>query len=110
MKVYIAGPMRGKPDFNFPAFHAAAASFRADGHEVFNPAEADLSEFNTVENVQAFYEHDKEYMKRHVMRKDLLWILDHAEAIAMLPGWMNSPGANAELALAKYLNLKEIYL
>ena len=27
--VYIAGPMTGLPDFNYPAFHAAASAWRA---------------------------------------------------------------------------------
>lgn len=38
-KIYIAGPMSGLVDFNFPAFHKMAASFRAQGFEVVNPAE-----------------------------------------------------------------------
>lgn len=39
MKLYIAGPMTGLPDLDFPAFHEAAAKLRAQGHEVINPAE-----------------------------------------------------------------------
>lgn len=39
MKLYIAGPMTGLPDLNFPAFHAEAARLRALGYEVSNPAE-----------------------------------------------------------------------
>jgi len=110
MRVYLAGPMRGYKDFNFPAFFAAAEKFKAEGHEVFNPAEADLEEFGTVENVQKLYEADPEKLKRHVMKKDLLWLLDHAEAIAMLPGWEKSFGANVEFVLAEYLKLKQIFL
>jgi len=38
MKIYIAGPMSGLPEFNYPAFHAADAELRALGHETLNPA------------------------------------------------------------------------
>ncbi len=34
MRIYIAGPMRGVPKFNFPAFDLAAARIRA---ELFHP-------------------------------------------------------------------------
>ena len=40
--VYLSGPMTGLPDFNRPAFHAAAAALRAQGYVVINPAEVDL--------------------------------------------------------------------
>ena len=37
--IYIAGPMTGKQDLNFPLFHREAARLRADGWTVVNPAE-----------------------------------------------------------------------
>ena len=38
-RIYISGPMTGLPEFNFPAFHAAAAKLRERGHAAVNPAE-----------------------------------------------------------------------
>jgi uncharacterized protein DUF4406 len=40
VKIYISGRMSGLPEFNFPAFHKAAADWRAAGWEVVNPAES----------------------------------------------------------------------
>jgi hypothetical protein len=39
--IYIAGPMTGYPNFNFQAFHDAAAKWKALGWKVWNPAEKD---------------------------------------------------------------------
>lgn len=44
MRWYVSGPMTGLPLLNFPAFHAAAAKLRAQGHEVINPAEMDAAD------------------------------------------------------------------
>lgn len=86
-RVYIAGPMTGHPDFNFPAFHAAAAAWRAQGWDVFNPAE----EFggNTGLPYRAYVEHD-------------LTALLQCDAVAMLHGWdgPESRGAVWERAIA----------
>ena len=35
MRIYVAGPMTGYPDLNFPAFHAAAAALRDVFGELF---------------------------------------------------------------------------
>jgi hypothetical protein len=111
MKIYLAGPMRGIPEFNFPAFHAAAAKLRADGHFVFSPAErdiekagVDISKGNAAgDNALAEAQHG--FNLREALRDDLEFICLHADAIAVLPGWENSKGVNAERATAIALGL-----
>lgn len=48
MKAYIAGPMRGIPEGNHPAFHAAQKSWEADGWQVFSPAVMDVGSGKAV--------------------------------------------------------------
>ena len=114
MKIYLAGPMRGIEKFNFPAFFEAAVRLRADNHEVFNPAEADLKKYGPgvfdsdtgdLKDVK-----DSGFILREALAKDTNWICLHAEAIALLPGWEKSKGACAEKALAEALGLKIICL
>lgn len=113
MKIYLAGPMSGIPQFNFPSFFAAADKLRADGHEVFSPAENDISRhgsgwWETSDGSHKNLPPGINY--RDCLRDDLNWILDNAEAIAHLPGWEFSKGVNAEHALGLALGLKMIYL
>lgn len=115
MRIYLAGPMTGIPKFNFPKFLAAACALREMGHEVFCPAENDIATYGEEPFMSsALGRHDDiEHLGctyRAVMKTDLSWICDYAEGIAMLPGWENSKGANAEWALAKCLGLEIIYL
>jgi len=106
MKIYLAGPMRGLPEFNFPAFYAAAANLRAEGHEVFCPAEKDNERHGTDiskgnadgDEAKATLEHG--FNLREALHLDLRYICLEADAIAMLPGWQNSKGATAEHATA----------
>lgn len=114
-KVYLAGPMRGIPHFNFPAFHAAAAMLRAQGYTVFNPAERDIARHGGVDitnatgsEVQAQKDHG--FSLRDALRDDTQFICLEADEIAMLPGWENSSGARAEHALSLALGHSTQYL
>lgn len=112
MKLYLAGPMRNIPEFNFPAFNAAAGRLRAAGHEVFNPAENDIknhgkdfsSDYKTGDEQQLAK--DTGFTIRIALGQDLAWICAEAEGIALLPGWENSKGATAERATAIALGLQ----
>ena len=116
MKIYLAGPMRGKPEFNFPAFMRAAKYLRAEGHEVFNPAEKDNEKFGTdISKGNADGRIDVAasqhgFSLREALGADLAWICAEADAIALLPGWQGSLGATAEFATAVALGLVAIEL
>jgi hypothetical protein len=115
MNIYVAGPMRGIPQFNFPAFNSAAKRLRASGHSVFNPAERDIAEHgddfvkdnDTGSEEQATQ--DFGFDLREALGDDLAWICKHADAIYLLTGWEDSRGAKAEKAVAEALNLEVYY-
>lgn len=115
MNIYLAGPMRGIPAFNFPAFDFAAAKLRADGHVVFSPAERD----RTIHGValednptgdEALATANVGFSLREALGADTEYICKHATAIALLPGWEKSSGVTAERALALALGLTQIIL
>ena len=101
--------MRGIPDFNFPAFHAAAAKLRSDGHIVFNPAERDEEMHGKgVSNSPTGDLQDiakTGFSLREALEADTTWICRHGDGIALLPGWEKSKGAVAERALGIALGL-----
>ncbi len=89
MRVYISGPMTGYPDWNKPAFAAAADQLRDRGYEPMNPAEVKLGPGATWEQY---------------MREDLKLLMD-CEAVALLPGWEQSRGATLEASIARRLGM-----
>lgn len=112
MKIYVAGPMRGIPEFNFPAFHAATARLRAEGHEVFNPAERDIEHHGVdiskgnAAGCEDLAAKQHGFNLREALKDDLEFICLHADAVAVLPGWEKSKGAQAEVATAHALGLR----
>ena len=97
---YLAGPMRNVPDYNFPAFDFAAEKLREEGYTVFSPADNDRE----TDNQGASFD------IRRALRDDTRWICLYADAVALLPGWENSKGAKAEIALAEALGLTVVVL
>lgn len=89
MKVYLAGPMTGYPNLNFPLFHSEAARLRAMGYEVVNPAEINA---------------DPKADWAGCMREDIRELVG-CDGIALLPGWSKSRGASLELYIAEALGM-----
>lgn len=116
LDIYIAGPMSGIKEFNFPAFFAAADLLIRLGHRVFNPAERDKSRHGGVDISIGMSGDIAELVSKHgfslrdALRDDTHYICTTANAIAMLPGWEASKGARAEHALAFALGHQILYL
>lgn len=86
-RIYIAGPMTGLPENNYPAFNAVAKDLRALGYEVENPAENPACE--TWEG----------YMRLSLRQIAL------CDEVYFLRGWANSRGATFERKVAQELGL-----
>jgi hypothetical protein len=108
MKLYLAGPMTGIEHYNFPAFDAAAKQLREAGHTVFNPAENDRENGFDATGLKGHEAAEKGFNLREALKQDLSWICDHAEGIALLPGWEESKGARTEVALGNALGIKAL--
>lgn len=93
-RIYVAGPMRGMPEHNFPAFERAAAELRAEGWTVCSPVD-----------VGRLFANDPTVHGSEYIREDLLH-LARCDAIALLPGWEVSVGARCEVAVAITIGLQ----
>jgi hypothetical protein len=91
-RLYLAGPMTGIEDFNFPAFNKMAAELRARGYLVENPAE-----HGVVENAEW-----ADYMAYDLTRLGL------CGQVAVLPGWESSKGARLEVHIAHELGMSVV--
>lgn len=108
MKIYIAGPMRGRPDFNFPAFDEAKRLLTADGHDVVSPADIDRDHGLTPANLG---DPNREFSRKEVLpfvQRDVQALIG-CDAIYLLEGWEQSKGARAEKALAEWMGLEIRY-
>lgn len=87
-KAYIAGPMTGKPNWNFQAFHEAARVLRAEGYDVNNPAE----HFNG----------ETKLPRKTYMRGAYVAVLE-SDVVFVLRGWKESLGATDEVLIAMHV-------
>lgn len=90
MRVYIAGPMSGLPDFNYPAFNDAEQRLRKHGHDPINSARLDGRE-----GCRTWLDY---------MRAALRDVAD-CDGIALLDGWQESRGAALEAHVGRSLDL-----
>lgn len=107
--VYIAGPMRGYEDYNFPMFDRATAFFEREGWIVISPAELDRLYEGWGAAPPWGWKGTKEDYRRFILR-DIHAIIENCTAVAFLPGWEDSKGAKVERAIAEFFALEIIDL
>lgn len=102
MIIYVAGPMRGYPEENKPAFEAAKKlieqDFKSQGIEVqvIIPHDIMPKELNGPLPMEMY------------IRSDVELVLNSA-MVYMLRGWEKSKGASAEHAIALWANTQVRY-
>ncbi len=103
-RIYVCGPMRSKPYFNFPAFFLAETRLRRDGWDVVNPASFDEAEgVNWRDNPGGVL--PEGFDVKATAQRDLDALLS-CDAIYLLRGWSRSMGAQAEYAVARWCGLE----
>jgi len=97
LRIYIAGPMRGVEKFNFPLFFKVEGWLREHDWEPVSPAQMDVM----IDGLDPLDPHPNEDLGiDYYMQRDLPAVRS-CDAVAMLPGWEGSTGANRELAEAR---------
>lgn len=92
---YICGPMSGYPQFNIPAFDAAAAYMRSLGYYVVSPAELDSPE----ERAACLASPDGQSTGKSwgsCLARDVQIVADEVEGLVLLDNWEKSRGAKLE--------------
>lgn len=108
MRLYVAGPMSGYKDFNFPAFLRATRALIALGFDVTNPAEKestadgkpDLSSIPV-----AWGGTNQDITPGSIRAKDIRDLL-LCTGVVLLEGWVESWGALLEAAIAQTCGMK----
>lgn len=88
MKLYIAGPMTGLDELNYPAFENAAKLLREAGYKIVSPHEFVLPE-----------------SQRIIALKWDVREITLSDGIATLEGCENSEGAKFECYIANFLEI-----
>jgi hypothetical protein len=86
LRLYLAGPMTGHPQFNYLEFQRQAKIWRDRGYEIESPAES----FNGETG-----------LPREIYINNGLNLIEKSDGVLCMKGWENSPGARLEVQYAR---------
>jgi hypothetical protein len=98
--IYISGPMRGIPRFNFGQFDLAADLWKGIGCRVVNPAARGWGQGDPVTGTGVSEQEVQDWLRIDI--RDITF----CDAIALLPGWEDSEGARLEAAVGYAIGLE----
>lgn len=103
-KYYLAGPMTGIPQFNYPAFREATKHLRSQGLDIISPVEQDSAKYQELA-IKSKNGHHKDVEETgdtwgDILAKDVKIVADEVDGVVVLPGWSESRGARLEVFVA----------
>lgn len=101
-KIYLAGPMTGKPGLNWDAFFLTEGYLEDQGWVVVNPARLDAEQGIDPDRAMSEYDYTA------CAYRDMIALLD-CNAIYLMVDWQHSKGACWERALAKHNKIRRFY-
>ena len=104
MRIYIAGPMRGLPRYNFDEFDKAEERLRASGRIPVSPARMDRAIWGFDGSGEL-----TEGMRRETVFPIDVQVIPTCHGMYLLRGWEKSAGAILEVAYAQALGLQISY-
>jgi hypothetical protein len=104
--IYIGGGMESVGgNWNEPLFDHVAKKLRARGYNVLNPWDLTRELIGPLPKLLAMSKEEQKKTRKGLLAKELVWIINNADRVVLLPDWRRSPGATAEHAVATALNI-----
>jgi hypothetical protein len=101
-RLYVAGPMTGIPEMNYPMFFRVEETLKASGYDVLNPARIDEVFANELVALKSQdLAPDWSWYMRKTLRMMLL-----CDGVATLANYTESRGATIEVNLARALGFR----
>lgn len=111
---YLAGPMSGIPQFNYPKFIRITSELRSAGLVIHSPVEMDTPKMQeaAMENLTGDLtklQKDTDETWGDVLAKDVKLIADVVDGVIVMDGWEKSRGARLE-SFVCHLTKKPLFI
>jgi len=107
-RLYLAGPMRGRPASNFAAFDTTKKALEGMGYVIISPADLTRANGYTGAYINQTPDKPEELLSPSrctALIQDFLSIC-FCDGVALMPEWTESLGARAERAFAEAVGIE----